>query len=89
MGKRRKTYKEKVIADLRRKVYSLEAQKPSKTMHNMPMSTTATTVTISSHAFLTRDIFKTGILTGIIVLIQLILYFLMKNHILTLPMVKY
>jgi len=96
MGKRRKTYKEKVIADLRRKVYSLEAQKPfsfqekeSKTMHNMPISTTATTVTINSRAFLTRDIFKTGILTGIIVLIQFALYFLVKNHILTLPMVKY
>ena len=80
MGKRRKTREEKVIADLRRKVYSLEVQKPSKTIQNMPISTTTTTITIKSHAFLTRDIFKTGVLTGIILLTQLVLYFLLKNQ---------
>ena len=55
----------------------------------MPISTTTTTITIKSHAFLTRDIFKTGVLTGIILLTQLVLYFLLKNHVLTLPIVKY
>lgn len=96
MGKRRKTYKEKIIADLRRKVYSLEAQKAfsleakeSKTMRNTPYLATTTSVSISSHPYLTKDIFKTGILTGTIVFLQIILYFLLKNHILVLPMVKY
>jgi len=96
MGKRRKTYKEKIIADLRRKVYSLEGQKPfsleekeSKIINTIPISTQASAISISSHSYLMKDIFKTGVLTGIIVLIQLILYFLLKNHILTLPMVRY
>ncbi len=96
MGKKRKTYKEKIIADLRRKVYSLEAQKPfsleakePKIINNMPISNQATTVSISSHPYLTKDIFKTGILTGAILFLQLVLYFLLKNHILVLPIVKY
>jgi hypothetical protein len=96
MGKTRKTHREKLIADLRRKVYSLEAQQPSfsqekesKSIVNMPYHTASTTIAIKSHVYLTRDLFKTSILTGIIVLIQLILFFLLKNHILTLPIVKY
>ena len=96
MGKRRKTYKEKVIADLRRKVYSLEGQKPlyleakeSKITSNIPFYTQASTAIVSSHSYLTKDIFKTAILTGAILLFQFILYFLLKNHILTLPIVKY
>lgn len=96
MGKKRKTYKEKIIADLRRKVYSLEAQKPlsweakeSKIISNMPFHNKATTVSISSHPYLTKDIFKTGILTVAIFFLQFVLYFLLKNHILVLPIVKY
>ena len=96
MGKRRKTYKEKIIADLRRKVYSLEAQKQFpleakefKIINNMPFHNKATAVSISSHPYLTKDVFKTGILTGAILFLQVVLYFLLKNHILTLPMVKY
>ena len=96
MGKRRKTYKEKIIADLRRKLYRQDSQKPfaleakePKITNNMPFHTQVSTVSISPHPYLTKDIFKTGVLTGTIVLLQIILYFLLKNHILTLPMVKY
>jgi hypothetical protein len=96
MGKRRKTYKEKVIADLRRKVYSLEGQKPiyieakeSKITNNMPIYTQASTTIVNSHHYLTKDIFKTAILTGAILSLQFVLYFLLKNHIFVLPMVRY
>ena len=96
MGKRKKTYKEKIIADLRRKVYGLEGQnsfslqtKETKPMRNIPIHNTVLTTTINPHPYLTKDILKTGILTGIILLVQLILFLVLKNHILILPMVKY
>jgi len=96
MGKKRKTYKEKIIADLRRKLYRQDSQKAnslqekeSKTMRDVPYHTTTITVPINSHIYLSKDIFKTGILTGAILFLQFVLYFLLKNHILVLPMVKY
>ena len=96
MGKKRKTYKEKIIADLRRKVYSLEAQKPnsweakeSKIISSMPFHNKATTVPINSHIYLSKDIFKTGILTASVIGIQIILFLILKKHILVLPGVSY
>jgi len=96
MGKKRKTYKEKIIADLRRKLYRQDSQKPfaleakePKITNNMPIYTQVSTVSISLHPYLTKDIFKTGILTGAILFLQVVLYFLLKNHIFVLPMVSY
>jgi len=96
MGKKRKTYKEKIIADLRRKLYSQDSQKANsleakepKIMLDVPYHTATVTVPINSHIYLSKDIFKTGILTGAILFLQLVLYFLLKNHVLVLPMVRY
>ena len=96
MGKRRKTHKEKVIADLRRRVYSLEVQKPmfseAKELRSakiMPTFTQASTASIISHPYLTKDIFKTGFVTGVILLMQIVLNILLKNHVFAIPMVSY
>lgn len=45
--------------------------------------------TLNKYPYLLHDISKTGILTLSIIAIQLILFVLLKNHILVLPMVKY
>lgn len=42
-----------------------------------------------NYSYLFHDLSKTGILTGGIIAAQLILFFLLKNHIIVLPMVKY
>jgi predicted secreted protein len=87
MSKHKKTRKEKVIADYRNQVYILK--------NNIPLrnSTTATTIAIKENADFTadilRDVLKTTILTCAIVVLQLVLFFLLKRHILNLPIVKY
>lgn len=42
-----------------------------------------------NYSYLFYDLSKTGILTGGIIIAQLVLLFLLKNHIVILPMVKY
>ena len=45
--------------------------------------------TKTAYPYLKHDLFKTGVLTSSIVFAQLFLFFLLKNHIIILPMVKY
>jgi predicted secreted protein len=87
MSKHKKTRKEKVIADYRNQVYILK--------NSIPLSNSATTTTIAIKenadftADILRDVLKTTILTCAIVVLQLVLFFLLKRHILNLPIVKY
>lgn len=56
-------------------------KKPSENLQNRIVN--------NNYPYLKHDLFKTGILTGSIVFAQLFLFFLLKNHIIILPMVKY
>jgi hypothetical protein len=87
MGARhKKTRKEKIIADYRHQVYILKNE-------NMPLDKPALAVTVNENSYLNihilKDVLKTGILTSVIIALQLILLFLLQKHIIMLPIVKY
>ena len=86
MSKHKKTRKEKTIADYRHQVYILK--------NNIPLSNpTVTTIAVNEGydftANILKDVLKTTILTCAIVIAQIILFFLLKRHIINLPIVKY
>jgi ABC-type Fe3+-citrate transport system substrate-binding protein len=86
MSKHKKTRKEKIIADYRHQVYILK--------NNIPLgNSTATTIAINESSDFTanilKDVLKTTILTCAIVVAQIILFFLLRRHIINLPIVKY
>ena len=94
MGKKRKTHKEKLIADLRRKVYSLEGVNAAS--FDKPLSTRAAVVLQNpaqrgqnQYPYLLKDILKTGILTASIIAVQILLFLILKNNILSIPGVSY
>jgi len=86
MSKHKKTRKEKIIADYRHQVYILKD-------NNIPLSNPATTIAIKESSDYTadilRDVLKTTILTCGIVVLQIVLFFLLRRHIVNLPIVKY
>lgn len=98
MGNKKKTRKEKIIADLRRQLhYSLENQNISFSQNNK-LKGSINTTTINSKAsptllnaypYLLSDILKTGIVTISLVAFQIILFLILKKHILVLPGVNY
>jgi hypothetical protein len=88
MTKHKKTRREKIIADYRHQVYVLENNNAPLSLSNF-----APTIAIDNNPYLNthiaKDVLKTGILTGSIILAQIILFFLFTKHIITLPIVKY
>jgi hypothetical protein len=87
MGVRhKKTRKEKIIADYRHQVYVLKNK-------DLPLNSATITAPIGiesySDTYIFKDILKTGILTGSIIAAQIVLFFLLRNHVITLPIVKY
>ena len=105
---KRKTRKQKALADLHRKLQSLKAQnlvvsdaekntKPQKPSQinvtnlpiNQPVNIPASRPMVNIYPFLLKDISKTGILTAVILASQLILFFLLKNHLFKLPGIIY
>ena len=44
---------------------------------------------INNYSYVVGDLKKTGILTGSVIIAQLILFYLLKTHIIVLPMVRY
>lgn len=104
---KKKTRKQKVLADLHRKLQSLKDQtsavlnedeknKPRESYKKIPEVKPATSTisshpiaTINNYPFLVKDISKTGMLTAIILIIQLILFFLLKNHIIKISGIIY
>jgi hypothetical protein len=91
MGARhKKTRKEKMIADYRHQVYVLKSKdilSNNQIDNPIPAITISENIYLNTHAL--RDILKTGILTFTIIALQIILFFLLQKHILTLPIVKY
>lgn len=102
---KKKTRKQKVLADLHRKIQSLEAQNfvaikeekkikiqnPIRTPEIKPtiISAPSRSLSINTHSFLIKDISKTGILTAVILALQFILFFLLKNRIISLQGLNY
>ena len=92
MSKHRKTLEQKKIADLRHKVYAFKINNiPSLEPNALTTEAkiASSTASVNKYPYLLHDILKTGILTGSIVILQTLLLFLLKKHILILPMVKY
>jgi len=84
--KHKKTRKEKIIADYRHQVYFLKNQ-------NIPLNNSIITIPVNENSYsnthILKDVLKTGILSLSIIAMQIILFFLLKNHIITLPIIKY
>lgn len=97
---RHKTLQQKKLADLRRQkfIYTLENKSSTDlVLDKILPSVTApadkpyasNTIAISNYSYIKRDILKTLLLTASIIGFQIVLFFILKNHILILPMVKY
>lgn len=102
MAKYKKTRQQKIISDLRKKLQTVSEEtvetnnqsnqgfsyqySANKRTNQQPTKSASIK---NDYSYLSHDIFRIGILTGTIILAQLILFFLLKNHIVILPMVKY
>ena len=100
MSKRKKTREQKIISDLRRKItlsrqpnqiktstQDVNSETPQKAFtfsipSIMPQKNNVQSSTIYPYLF--SDLRKTTALTGLILCVELLLFFLMKNHLLTL-----
>lgn len=93
MAKKRKTREQKKLADQRHNfIHSLAKHSHSEakiTLENKesikPLIKQERPVAINEYPYLVKDLSKTTLLTGAILTFQLILFFLLKNHIFTIP----
>mgnify|MGYP001569069541 CR=1 FL=1 len=88
----RKTRRQKITADLHRQLYKLQSQKDSPFKKVIPkIKETFPTLLAEpqKYTYLTADISKTGVVTGLILIAQLIFFFLLKNHLLKIPGINY
>ena len=85
MNKHRKTLIEKKLADQNREMaytsYTFSPALQSKQTISIPKITT-----IYTHEYLKQDLLKTVILTASLIIIQLFMLFMLKSHVLKLPM---
>lgn len=90
MAKRKKTRQQKIIADTRHKLYSLQGSYSVSIRENKePILPTPQVAQTTTYTYLKHDLLKTAFLTGAILAIQSILFFLLKNHLFTIPTVSY
>ena len=84
--KHKKTRKQKIIADYRHQVYILKNE-------SMPLNNPTLAIPVNENSYLNthvlKDVLKTGILTCSIVATQIIIFFLLKNHVIKLPNINY
>ena len=89
----RKTRRQKIAADLHRQLYSLRSQKvPSfEEMSTAKIEKTNETLLVEpqKYNYLTADITKTGVVTGAILIAQLVFSFLLKSHSIKIPGISY
>lgn len=80
MGKNRKTRKEKIIADLRRKLASQKiSHKNNKpTTPQISQETTLTITPLRDYAYVGKDLKKTAILSGLAILVEGVLYWWLR-----------
>ena len=86
MTKHKKTRKEKIIADYRHQVYVLKNSYTPPTNSPVTLTVNANSY-LNTHVF--KDVLKTGILTCSIITMQIVLFLLLKKHLIILPMLKY
>ncbi|MCL6096426.1 MAG: hypothetical protein M1444_01955 [Patescibacteria group bacterium] len=100
MAKKKKTRQQKIIADLRRQINASQKKSapvekkienrqqtiiPSLNLPQINLSETKQTAgAFANMSYLVKDLQKTTILTASIISFQLILLFILKNHIITL-----
>lgn len=97
---KRKTKQEKIITDLHRKLHAQSQSAPSSRHVSSPSSTytyksrnidsSPNVITSSTNlSYIKHDLLKTTIVTSTIVLSQLLLLYLLRSHIIMIPMVRY
>ena len=86
MSKHKKTRKEKIIADYRHQVYIL---KNKNTPFDIPPVAVTTNEDAHFSVYALKDVLKTGLLTCSIVAAEIILFFLLKRHIILIPNLNY
>ena len=89
MAKKKKTRQQKIIADLRRQINASQTKSapvlPSLNLPKVNLSEKKqATATFVNMSYLVKDLQKTAILTTSMIAFQLILLFILKNHIITL-----
>ena len=91
MSRHQKTRQEKVAADLRRQqfVYTLESKNFSAPILSKDKPNVLPVSTVSVYPYVKRDISKTFMLTLSIAGFQIILFLLLKNHVLKIPGISY
>jgi hypothetical protein len=93
MAKHRKTREQKKLADLRHSFrHILVSQTPSAAKIQFQQKATISLsnqanprVLVSAYPYLVKDLSKTGMLTLGILVFQVVLFALLKNHVLTIP----
>lgn len=97
MSKHKKTRQQKIIADLRRKIQQTQilhhpdSSNFQKTVSFVPLVTqhTVPRVIEKTYPYLSHDLLKTTVATSSIVFLELFLFFLLKKHIIVLPMLHF
>jgi hypothetical protein len=93
MAKKRKTKEQKKLADLRHNfTHSLVKNSISEAKISLvsktkakTLSETPNTKTENEYPYLIKDLSKTTMLTAGILTVQFVLFFLLKNHIISIP----
>ena len=97
MAKKRKTREQKKLADLRHTfTHSIVTHQLPQANITLPRTVdlkivkqTPTAVSTDVYAYVVKDLSKTAFLTAIILGIQIVLFFMLKNHIFTIPALSY
>lgn len=96
MPKHRKTRKQKIQANIRH--HAVTPAPISSSQNDIriperftltPQKSTATTTTLFPHQYLKPELLKIAMLSAGIILVELILFFLLNNHIIILPNLQY
>ena len=86
-GKHKKTRRQKILADLNRQTYSLENKNISSLEDITP--TININNNVRSYSYVLHDVSKTLIITLSLIGLQILLFFLLKNHTIVLPKIGY
>ncbi|HUD09714.1 MAG TPA: hypothetical protein VMR77_02850 [Patescibacteria group bacterium] len=96
MAKKRKTREQKILADLRHNFkHNFISQAPltekiqTQITPSIMMPITQKTAALNAYPYLIKDLTKTAMLTLGIFAFQIILFALLKNHVLIIPGISY
>ncbi len=92
-----KTRQQKIIAELHRKLEAQHATPAHTTLKtsaytyspHAPVSLPRKTIPTMAIPYVRQDLFKTISVTTVIIVAQLLLYYSLKSHLITIPFVQY